>query len=618
MQTDDSKNERTKEKQLEPDKSQFDPPENINVELNRIEAETEETHLENHNESDEHHPQFITPQSASPRVSFGDKVKRALKSKKFWAIFISLVLATGIALWFIDPVRWWALTMMGQRTTLHIHAIAPGEANQADAELKNVQVVVNNRQFLTDQNGKVTITDQPYGKAEIKATKQGYADATATTTLDFNPFFTLLGSQEADEAAQQVHLELKAIGVAASFKIIDFLSSQPITTGQFNVGDLTVKPDEQGIVSFKAPAQDSNKVQVVSSMADKYINKTFEVTIGNKEDEVPNIVFVPAGKHYFMSKRDGALGIYSSNLDGTDIQQLIPGTGKESSTTAFTVSPSGKYGVLASTRDGVRNDKNILLHRIYVIDLEKKQMTRVDEAPSFEFADWSGDTLVYNTLNTEGSPSAKLRTIEVSSKKLTDIASSYGFGRKIISLDQVVFTQFDQNDSGEVKAQVRRADLKTSAVKDLHQNVSAYNIVQNDFDRVAFQTLTDQKWHEFNFNTSQLKDVAQPTEQNTQTFLSTANNDNTKRLLIDRIDGKFTLITKTTADAAEKQLYGTGGLGGPVRWIGDVIVFRVITDRETADYAISTKGGEPKKIADVTATASTQGTANDPNLFRYY
>ncbi len=616
MQADDNKNKRIKEKQIEPDKSHIDPPENINVELNRIEAEAEETHLETSDESEEQHPQFVTPQPESSRVSFADKVKRVLKSKKFWTIFVSLLLVTVIALWFIDPIRWWALNTIGQRTTLHIHAVAPGEANQADAELKNAQVVVNNRQFQTDQNGTVTITDQPYGKAEIKATKQGYADATATTTLDFNPFFYVLGGKEVDDAAQKVHLELKAVGILTSFKIIDFLSGRPITTGQFSIGDLTVKPDEQGLVSFKAPAQDSDKVQVASNMADKYINQTFEVAIGDKA--VPSIIFVPAGKHYFMSKRDGALGIYSSNLDGTDVQQLIPGTGKEGPTTAFTVSPSGKYGVLASTRDGVRNDKNILLHRIYVIDLEKKQMTRVDEASSFEFADWSDGTLVYSTSNAEGSSSAKLRTVEVSSKKLTDIASSYGFGRKIVSLNQVVFTQFDQSDSGEVKAQVRRADLKNGNVKDLHQNVSAYNVVQSDFDRVAFQTLTDQKWHEFNFNTGQLKDTAQPTEQNTQTFLSTANTDNTKRLLIDRIDGKFTLITKTTADGAEKQLYGTGGLGGPVRWIGDVIVFRVVTDRETADYAISINGGEPKKISDVTATASTQGTASDPNLFRYY
>lgn len=617
MPTDNIETKLEKEKQVKPDTDQT--IDNIDVELNRIEAEAEATTIENRPEVEEHHPHFVTPQPDQPKPGFKERLKRVLHSKKFWFSLIFLIIASAAAAWFIEPSRWWLLGVAGQKTQLTIQLTAPAEGKQQAAKLKNVTVTVNGRDFKSNQNGEVEITDQPYGKVFIQATKQGYSLVSYDGVIDFDPFFYQFGGREDDDAAKKIQLELKAVGVAVSFKAVDFLSNQPITEGQYAVGDLSIKPDEQGVVAFKAPVEDGNTVKVTSNFGGRYIDKTFDLQLDAKEP--PTLTFVPGGKHFFMSKRDGALGIYSSNVDGTEVQQLIPGTGQESPSTAFAVSPGGKYGVLASSRDATRDSKGVLQQRLFVIDLEKKQMTKVDEAEEFTFADWAGDKLAYTKLAkaADGKNQRSLKTVEVTTKKTVDVATAKNIHAVAVSFDQIIYVQTDTlKDTETTQQKLVRYDSKNNNIKDLGSGANSY--VQQDFDRIAFQTFPDQKWHEYNFNTGQLKDSAPPAQPDySQVFLSTPSPDGTRRLKIDRIDGKFTIIAKTTADGAEKQLFGTGGLGGPIRWIqNDVIVFRVVTDRETADYVLSTKGGQPKKIADVTATSSTAGSAADPNLYRYY
>lgn len=598
------------ENKLEKNEPEKPKQETIDDQLSHIDVETEESH-----------PSFTTmPEKTKP--SFGQRFKALFRSKKFWAITITLVVVALIAAWLVNPSRWWLLNTIGQRTTLTIQVVTPAEGKQQAAKLKNANVTVNGRQYKTNQQGEVAISDQSYGKITVKAAKQGYAEAAYDGILNFDALFYVLGGHEADEAAKRVTLELKAIGVPVSFKAVDYLSGEPVPTGEYSVGDLVIKPDDKGVVAFKAPAEadDSGIVSITTNFAGKYIDKRFDLAFN--QPEVATVTFVPAGKHYFMSKRDGALGIYSSNIDGSSIQQLIPGTGKESPYTPFTVSPNGKFGVLASTRDAAKDSKGNTVQRLYVVDLEKKRLTKVDEAQYFELVDWSDEKLVYQKYQNAENPAqnGQLITLDVSTNKIQTVATANGFGRKVISFDQVVFAQTDLVDpaNSTYRTSLKRVELKTYTSKELATSIMG-EVIQPDFDRVAFQTQADQKWHEFNFNTGQLKDTAQPNAQNSKTFLGTTSPDGSTRLMIDRIDGKFTLITKKTADGAERELYGIGGLGGPVRWLqNNVIVFRVVNDRETADYAISTQGGQPKKITDVTAVISTQGSTTDPNLFRYY
>ncbi|MGD8373243.1 MAG: hypothetical protein PVI21_00065 [Candidatus Woesebacteria bacterium] len=553
--------------------------------------------------------------------SFKGKLKKLLKSRKFWILTALSLTACLIAAWFVQPSRLWLVNLLGQRTSLNITVSIPADGKQEASKLQNAIVMVNGKEYKTNQEGVVNITDQSYGQVDIDVTKNGYESVNLKRTLDFDPFFYVCGGRQADEDVRNIEFSLTSVGIATAFKAVDWLSGQPITSGEYQVGDLKVKPDDTGLVEFKAPPSDNSKVSLTSIFEGEYIDKTFEVDSG--AEKVAVVEFVPAGRQYFTSKKDGALGIYSSNIDGSDQKLVISGTGKETDYTPFVVSPDGKYGLLASTRDGAKDDKHALLQYLYIVDLEKRLLTKIDEAHYFAFTDWSDDVMVYQkqqTANiTDENSIAQLRAVDVSTGNLQDIATAASFGRKIVGLQQVAYVQRIRDKIGDTyTTSFNRYDLKNSSAKELATGVVDNNVVQASFDVVGFQTQSDQKWHEYNLNASALKDSAQPTASTSKAYINGASPNNKNRLIVDRIDGKFTIIAKSIDDGAEKQIFGDGALTGQVRWLQDnVITFRIVSDQQTADYAVSIKGGEPKKISDVTAIVDSQNI-RDINTFEFY
>ena len=285
------------------------------------------------------------------------------------------------------------------------------------------------------------------------------------------------------------------------------------------------------------------------------------------------------------------------------------------------MSPDGKYGVLSSSREGTVDAKDNVVQGVYVVDLNTKQTTRVDTGVYVNFADWSGSTLVYSaSIYDQGSNTVRtaLRSVDAAQRRVYNFETADTISVDTVAFNRVVYHKYTYSGAEAADSPVlREATINGDAQKTLGDKVSTgESYIQLDFDRIAFRTDQDQAWHEYNLNADQLRTISQPVVDNrTQQFLATANADGSKRLAIDRIDGKFTLFVKE-GNAERKKLYAAGGLGGPIRWIGDVVVFRIVDEQQTADYAISVNGGEPKKITDVTATASTQGSAVD--RFRFY
>lgn len=560
------------------------------------------------------------PLQSKPKRTFRQKFKALLRSKKFWFSLLGVLLLSLVVAWFIEPSRLWIVNTFGGTNTLTITTISPGEGSKAKvAQLRNVDVIVNGKHYKSDDKGKVQVRGVPYGKASISAKKTGFADVAYGVTLDFDPFLHKFGGQVEDDAMRTIELSLQGVGIPVAFKVTDYLSGKPVTDGEFAVGDVVAKPNEQGMVSLKIPATDDKKVTVSATLGGKYIDKKFDVALDAKAEQ--NVSLVPGGKHYFVSKRSGPLTVYSSNLDGSDVQSIVTGTGKETDAIAFAVSPDGKYGVLSSSREGTVDAKGNAIQAVYVVDLNTKQMTRVDAAIYVNFADWSGNTLVYTANSYDQSSNtirATLRSVETTEHRVFNFETADMIGVDTVAFNRVVYHKYTYSgaESGDSPV-LREATINGDAQKTLGDNVgTSEGYMQLDFDRIAFRTDQDQAWHEYNLNADQLKTISQPVaDSRTQQFLSTANADGGKRLLIDRIDGKYTLFLKE-ANGERKQLYAAGGLGGPIRWVGDVVVFRIVDGQQTADYAVSINGGEPKKITDVTATASTQGSAVD--RFRFY
>lgn len=556
----------------------------------------------------------------APKRSFGQKVKAALKSPKFWLGLFGFIVLCLVVAWFIQPSRWWLANVFAPKNTVQITTITPAVGEAKASQLRNVAITVNGQTYKTNDKGQAQVSNIPYGQVSIKAEKAGFQTIDYGVTLDVDPFFHAFGGKAADDAARKVELSMQATGIPVAFKAIDYLSGKPITDGEFAVSDVVAKPDKNGLVSLKVPGTDASKVTVSASFGGSYMDKKFDVMLNSTNN--PDVAFVPAGKHYFVSKRDGNLTVYSSNLDGSDVQPIVAGTGKETSEIAFAVSPDGKYGVLSSSRDGAQDSKKNILQRVYVVDLSTKQIARVDEGQTVTYADWAGDKLVYTTTNYDASSNTyptTLRSVDAATKRVYNFESADYISVSTIGSDKVLYLKY--NNSGDAQSSspaLRQAPMNATTMKTLGERVTYDSYLQLDFNRVAFKTGQDQVWHEYNLSNDALKTLSQPASGSTTVrYLSTTNADGSKRLIIDQVDGKYTLFMKDTATGAETKLYGAAGLGGPIRWIGNVIVFRVVTSEQTADYAVSINGGEPKKVTDVTATASTQGAVTD-NRFRLY
>jgi len=566
-------------------------------------------------------PQQTFQPPVKPRRSLKQKLRALFRSRKFWVGLIVAIIAALIALWFVQPTRWWLVNLFGMRNTVTITTIAPGEGQAKVSRLGNVTLTVDGQIYKSDTQGKVTVPNVRYGKVSVAAKKAGYQDVNYGVTLDFDPFLHKFGGQETDDAARKIELSLPATGIPVAFKVVDLLSGQPVTAGEFTIGDVVAKPDDKGLVSVKIPGTDAAKVQVMTHFGGKYVDQKFDLTLGGNGAQ--EIKVVPGGKHYFLSKRSGVLTVYSSNIDGSDVQSIVTGTGQETDSTAFAVSPDGKYGVLSSSRDGARNTKQEMLQRIYIVDLTTKQLTRVDEARDISFADWSGSTLVYTTTALEPTTNTypmAVKSVDTTTKRVYNFESAAGMQVATVGFDRVIYQKvIDTGADAATSPVLRTANINGSSQRTLGNKVLLNNYLNLDYDRVAFRTDQDQAWHEYNLNTDQLKGISQPSSgSNTVQYISTAQGTGEKRLYIDRVDGKYTLFVKDMNTSAAKPLYGEDGLGGPIRWIGDVIIYRVVNDHETADYAISLNGGAPKKITDVTAAASTQGTATEFQRFRLY
>lgn len=552
----------------------------------------------------------LTEPVAQPSHSSGHRLKRLFKSKKFWVLCVGVVLVAGAVSWFVQPARWWLMNALGVRNTLTITTISPGEGSKAKpSELHSVTVVVNGKTYNTDAMGKLRVSRVPYGQVNVVASKTGYQSVSYGVMLDFDPFFHKFGGQAQDDAARSVELSLTATGIPVAFKVTDALSGKPVTVGNFAIGDVVAKPDDQGTVSLKIPGTDASKVAVRASFGGVYVDKTFDITLGTQNQHVS---VVPGGRHYYLSAKSGILTVYSSNIDGLDMSPIVTGTGQETDATAFAVSPDGRYGVLSSSRDGAHNERQDLLQRVYVVDLNTKQITRVDEAVNVAFADWSGDTLIYTTSTYDTVSNAykiTLRSVDTTSARVYNFESADNISVSTVAFNKVVYLKYINSGPDATTSPVlREAPVNGTTIQTLGEQVDYTGYIQLDFDRIAFKTGQDQAWHEYNFNTDELKSVTEPTSgSQTQQFLSTANDDGSERLLVDRINGRYALIVKDMASGNTRQLYSADGLSGPIRWVSSVVVFRVVNSQGAADYAVSLNGGDPHKIADVTAPANIQG-----------
>lgn len=541
-------------------------------------------------------PETVAPPTEHLQINKPEsRLKHMLRSKKFWFSLVAALFAIAVGLWFFQPTRTWLVNAVGLRVPVVVKTQTAPEADQPSAVLQKVAITVNGVASESDDKGQANL-QAPYGDVTMRAEKTGYESAEFTTNYDFDAFLGLLGGSQ-NGAQQTVDMQLKSIGLPLKFKAVNWLTDQPITTGEFSVEGVVAKPDSEGVVSLKIPPTDAKTVKVMAKFSGSHVDQEFELAI--QTDPVQEVIFTPAGHNYFISKASGQLGIYRSNIDGADVQEVVAPSTNETSAINITVSPSGKYALLASTREGKRDSANKLVQKLYILNLSDSKLTAVDEGAWFDFADWAGDTLVYTTAT--DTAVQRLASVNVVTGQKIDIGMAASYGVVLVSLNSVVYQLNHEASSGsDNDPELRTASVTGGENKNIGNKVKT--VSQSDTDKINYQT-ADNAWHEYNVNTGAVGNISAPASS-TRAFLAATSPDGQWRLFIDKVDGKNAIYTKNVADGKEKLVYSATGLSGPVYWVHNMIIFRISDALQTTDYVLPIGGGVAKKIADVTNSAS--------------
>jgi hypothetical protein len=494
-----------------------------------------------------------------------------------------LLLMTVITAAVIPTTRYAALNTAGVRAALTMKVID----DKTGQPLKNVEVQVDNRSAKTDKDGNVKVEKIKLGSRDVKVHKPAFAEYQRKIIIGW-------GSN------QQGEVGLTAVGAQYTFVLADFLSGKPIKGAEAVSGEASARSDDKGEIVLTVPDTDKDQLEV-QILADTYRTEDLKLPTDKKDKQA--LQLVPSRKHTFISKRTGKFDVYKIDVDGKNEELVLAGSGLEKEDTLALV-PHAKKDVVAlvSTRDNVRNKDGFLLSTLTLIDINSKETKRLAQSERVQIIDWIGDKLIYVKI-AQGESEASLQrhrlmSYDIETETEKELASTNYFNDILVARGAIYYSPALYKVNGSVglfKVNADGTNKKTIYEKE------AWNLFRTSYDKVSVSI--GQDWFELALgNDGFTKSNGAPPVLKSRIYVDS--NNSKQSLWVDDRDGKGVLIDYDTDTRDEKPLQTQSGLKNPVRWLDDDhAVFRVANGQETADYVLSTSGGVPKKIRDVTNAA---------------
>jgi len=518
----------------------------------------------------------------------GNKITRLIKDlwrnpKKRWGIIIgSAVIVMVVAI--LPQSRYFVLNNVGVRSSASIKVLD----SSTGQPLKNVSVKIGSVESKTGQEGVAKLDNLKLGNTKLIIHKRAFAESTSDITIGWgsNP----LGEQN-----------VKPVGLQYTFEVKDYLSGKPIEKAEAVSGEYSAFSDENGkaVLTIDQPGEDTIKITINADG-----RRSEEINQQTESKEAQEILMVPARKHIFVSKRSGKYDVYKVDLDGKNEELLLSGTGYETDDISLVPNADKDMTALVSTRENTRNKDGFLLSTLTLIDATGDTVSTepITKSEKIQVIGWSGDQLVYVKIADGASASTpgrhRLITYNSDTGQSKEIAQSNYFNDLLMIGDDIYYapsSAFEGSKKGFFKVNSKGEDQRV-----LFDN-EVWNIIRTDYDTLMFSV--DKDWYEYDLTSGKvLASNGPPVSQITRVYIDGP--EKKKSLWIDQRDGKGTLLTYDTNSKEDKVIKTQSGLTYPILWLSDkVAIYRISTDQESADYAISLDGGEAKKIRDVTKTS---------------
>lgn len=450
--------------------------------------------------------------------------------------------------------------------------------------LENVVIELDGQTKKTGESGSVKITGVHIGPQELKIHKLGFGDykksfTMTTRIVDFG------------------EIEMKPTGVQVRFELTDYLSGKPIQGAEVSSGESTTKSDNKGRVLLTLePSQSVNYRSKI--VAKGYRTEVLTRSIESKE--TVRIALVPASPEVFISKKSGKYSVYSIDIDGKNEREILPGTGLENASIELATNESGTHTAVSSTRENKRNKDGYLLSTLSLVDVDKGQSEIIEQAESLQLVGWRGKYLVY--IETVAGASAanpnrqKIIAYSVEDNDKVQLASANYFSQSFLAGDTLYYSVASTDGAAKDTFVGIRVD---GTARRAYSGEDIWALIRIDYSSVLLQT--PNKWMSYTVGATKLDSGAPPPNYDSRVFVDSR--DAKRSLWVDSRDSSGVLMLRDVDSGEDKEIASMRGLESAVRWLNDdVVIFRVVTYGEAADYALSLQGGEPKKLAEVSVS----------------
>lgn len=492
-----------------------------------------------------------------------------------WAT-IMVLLAVVSAVSVIPTARYAVLNTAGVRSSASVVVLD----DTTQLPLKNVTVSIGSKSVQTNREGVAAFSDLRLGPASLKIQRIAFASHKQNVTIGWgsNP----LGS-----------FDLQATGIQYTIDITDYVTGKPVDGAEAASDEVNALSDKKGKITLTVEDTDITQLTAVIN-ARGY--RSEKVTLDANTAVASKVVLVPAQKDVFVSNQSGKYDVYAIDLDGKNRKLLLAGTGNENSANSLVVNPKGDKAVLVSNRDNMRDDDGFLLQALTIIDLNKGTSVTVDHAQQIQLVDWVGDRLIYRLTLAGASASNDQRNRLVSynfdENSRIQLATANQFNT-IISAQGLVYYAASSTDE-QATLGLFRVKPDGSGKKRLSQD-EIWTGLRTSYFTLNLQT--PDGWQSYDLKTEQMAAQGAPANITTHTFVD---NEKGESLWSEQRDGQGTLLLHDMDKNSDKVIKSQDGITYPYRWLSDeIVIYRVSTNGETADYAIGKNGGVPRKITDL-------------------
>ena len=516
--------------------------------------------------------------------------------KKWIAIGVIFDLAILAALISLIPVtRYMALNLATDASANII--VVNAETSQP---IVGATVAIGDTTVETDNDGYARFDSVDYGDQEVSLSKDNYEPATVSGVISTKNFWFEQG-------------ELKPTGVSYDVKAVDFLTSEGLSsfTAKIDVLEDSLVTAKDGVATLNVP-NDFTDDFTVSFAADGYLSTGAVFSLDEKAEDTK---LVRSGRVGFLSNRDGKISVYSSNLDGSDTQLVLEGTGSETMyNTNLSISPNGKYGVLNASREGELDENGNKRNELYLINFEDNSTELFDQgAASWFIYDVNNERAVYSLSKDDDSleDNRKVKTFTFSSQQLETLVSQKQWGNIIYSNGYVIYSQTESSYPVYTEAILVRVDVATGE----KINIETDQRVRSRMIEVSPGII---EYEIESIKSSERANVRYEVATNRRTVLDgdltvnltsrssfTPSPDGTALAWTEIIDGNVVVVVGDTSGNNGTRITTELGIGGLYGWLDGQTVSVLVDGSEL--HALDIETGNSFKIGNIYASRFRYG-----------